>query len=180
MVLSAVVLFRQLSCLLTACERLLKNRWMASLRAERPRRVADVLIAFSARDVLLSVRLAAFYWLHLLGRGILLLSLPTALTAAALIVFVSGVSRKVFIGGAVCLLLLWLAALFFFCAARESLRAAAALITDESRFEQRKSSLARLDKGCLQLAKCSVSWLPLPGCARFQAKAIYADQTGAL
>lgn len=174
--LSASVVFYLLSLLLSTCERLVKNRWMGALRRDRRGTVSDSLIGFSPSDVLLAVRVAVFYRVRLLGRALLLFSLPALLTAAAVwFVLDSGVSRAILIGGAVCLLLFWLAALFFFWAAREPLLTAASLLTDRSSFAQRKSSLARLDKDCFRLARFSFSWLFLSSGVRFQAKAIFGE-----
>lgn len=164
-----------LSLLLSACERLLKNRWMEALRGRRAASVTEQLGAFSRRDVLLAVRIAVFYHARWLGRSLLLCAFPALLTAVGVRLAAGGVSKPVFYGGAVGLAVLWGAALFFLLAAWEPLQTAASLLIDPNSFAQRKSSLAQLDKNCFRLAKFSFSWLMLSGGARFQARALFAS-----
>ncbi len=174
--LCAGLLFYLLSLWLSAGERLIKNRWLAALRQRQSVTLADLLIAFSRRDLLLSARVAAFYRSRLCGRWFCILAVPVLLTGVSLqLVYEQGVSRLVFIGGATCLTLIWLAALFFCSAAREPLRTAASLITDQDSFAKRKSSLARLDKCCFQLMRFRLFWLFLPGGVSEQARAIYGS-----
>ncbi len=170
------LLFYGLSLWLSACERLIGNRWMNALRRRRHVSCTELLLAFTRRDALLAVRVSCFYRLHLFGRYLLLFSVPAVLTAAAVLrIAEAQVSRAVFYGGTICLTLIWLCAAFFSMAAREPLQAAVALQTDPECYAQRKSSLARMDKDCFQLLRFCFSWLMLPRGARRQAKAIYAS-----
>ena len=174
--LSVGVMVYLLSLLLSACERLMKNRWMDALRRRRFCSLAECLSDFSLRDVLLAVRIAAFCSGRLFVRGVLLLSLPAMMTAAAVWrAYVGGVGRTVFCGGAAGLAAVWFAAVFFLLTAREPLLAAASLLIDADSFARRKSSLARLDDDCFQLTRFCFSWQTLPIGARFQARAIYAQ-----
>ncbi len=172
---AASIVFFCASLILSACERLLKNRWMKTLRSKTPAALSDLLCAFTFRDVVLAVRIGWYYRWRSAVRSLLFWTVP--LVFALWIVFrVSqpGLSRAAFAVLLSGFALFFLVSLGCFLSAREALRVSTSLLTDPESFAQRKNSLIRLDKDCFSLLKLSLSFLFLPENVRFQAKALYA------
>ncbi|HBL41580.1 MAG TPA: hypothetical protein DDY98_08535 [Ruminococcaceae bacterium] len=167
--------FFALSLLLSSCGRLLKNRWMKSLRCGQAVTITDLMVDFTVRDIVLAVRIEWYYRWRLTVRAVLFGTIPLAL--AWFIVWrliQQGVSVRMFTAYSVGLVLFFSVSLLCFLSAWEALKVSISLLADRESFERRKNDLVRLDKDCFFLLKFSLSFLFLPENVRFQAKVLFA------